>query len=121
MGAVHSRRLATFWRDSDDCDSHDSRDGVDSTKGHDGIDDGGTDNTDGHDEPDVFYECSSAGYLDVSDVTRLEDGDTYFEDSLEIGDTYFEDLLDPRLESLDLIVDNLYQHLQGPDAPTGVG
>ena len=115
MGSVISLWLGTFWQDSDDCDGHDSCDGVDSTKGHDGIDDDGTnvhdhtDTTDGQDEPDVFYECSSAGYLDVSDVTRLED-----------GDTYFEDLLDPRLQSLDLVVDNLYHHLQGPDAPTGV-
>ena len=95
MGSVISTWLGSLWQDTDDTDGHDG------TDGHDCID--------GQDEPDVFYECSSAGYLDVSDVTLVEGGDTYFEDSL-----------DPRLESLDLIVDNLYHHLQGPDAPTGV-
>ena len=73
------------------------------------------DQPDGEDEPDVFYECFGDGYVDRSGETMVKDGSEGF----EIGDTYFEDLLDPGLEGLELVVDDLYLHLAAHSNHTG--
>ena len=68
------------------------------------------------DEPDMFYECSSEGYVDLGAETVVKES---LREGFEIGDTYFEDSLDPGLSSLDLVVDDLYYLLQNNDKCTG--
>ena len=61
------------------------------------------------DEPDMFYECGSEGYVDLGAETVVREK---LREGFEIGDTYFEDSLDPNLGSLDLVVDDLYSLLE---------
>ena len=61
------------------------------------------------DEPDMFYECGSEGYVDLGAETIVKEK---LREGFEIGDTYFEDSLDPNLGSLDLVVDDLYSLLE---------
>ena len=61
------------------------------------------------DEPDMFYECGSEGYVDLGAETVVKEK---LREGFEIGDTYFEDSLDPNLGSLDLVVDDLYSLLE---------
>ena len=68
------------------------------------------------DEPDMFYECGSEGYVDFGAETVVKES---LREGFEIGDTYFEDSLDPGLSSLDLVVDDLYYLLQNNDKCTG--
>ena len=68
------------------------------------------------DEPDMFYECGSEGYVDLGAETVVKES---LREGFEIGDTYFEDSLDPGLSSLDLVVDDLYYLLQSHDKRTG--
>ena len=61
------------------------------------------------DEPDMFYECGSEGYVDLGAETIVKEK---LREGFEIGDTYFEDSLDPNLGSLDLVIDDLYSLLE---------
>ena len=69
------------------------------------------------DEPDMFYECGSEGYIDLGAETVVKES---LQEGFEIGDTYFEDSLDPGLSSLDLVVDDLYFLLESQGKHTGV-
>ena len=68
------------------------------------------------DEPDMFYECGSEGYIDLGAETVVKES---LREGFEIGDTYFEDSLDPGLGSLDLFVDDLYNLLESQGKHTG--
>ena len=68
------------------------------------------------DEPDIFYECGSEGYIDLGAETVVKES---LREGFEIGDTYFEDSLDPGLNSLDLVVDELYYLLESQGKHTG--
>ena len=68
------------------------------------------------DEPDMFYECGSEGYIDLGAETVVKES---LREGFEIGDTYFEDSLDPALSSLDLVVDDLYYLLESQGKHTG--
>ena len=70
----------------------------------------------GEDEPDIFYECSSEGFGGMSEVMVVQER---LSEGFEIGDTYFEDAVNPQLKSLDLIVDDLYHHLENHCGETG--
>ena len=71
---------------------------------------------DATDEPDMFYECGSEGYIDLGAETVVKES---LREGFEIGDTYFEDSLDPGLSSLDLVVDDLYNLLESQGKHTG--
>ena len=74
------------------------------------------DEVDAVDEPDMFYECGSEGYIDLGAETVVKES---LREGFEIGDTYFEDSLDPALSSLDLVVDDLYYLLESQGKHTG--
>ena len=73
-------------------------------------------NVEAVDEPDMFYECGSEGFIDHGAETVVKES---LREGFEIGDTYFEDSLDPGLSSLDLVVDDLYYLLQSHGKFTG--
>ena len=95
---------------------HECREGWDDVDAVIEVDPLHEDVVDATDEPDMFYECGSEGYIDLGAETVVKES---LREGFEIGDTYFEDSLDPGLGSLDLVVDDLYNLLESQGKHTG--
>ena len=95
---------------------HECREGWDDVVAVTEVDPLHEDLVDAVDEPDMFYECGSEGYIDLGAETVVKES---LREGFEIGDTYFEDSLDPALSSLDLVVDDLYYLLESQGKHTG--
>ena len=111
MGALVTLLVCDYFEVFHEC--REGWDGIDAVTEVDPLHE---DVVDAVDEPDMFYECGSEGYIDLGAETVVKES---LREGFEIGDTYFEDSLDPGLSSLDLVVDDLYYLLQNHDKRTG--